>query len=80
MKFLSIPFYPIVSDFFFMFQTEARVREVGEREDRDAEALRYGKALCKFLFVSFLSSIESRYLFRFASRARSKPRTTPTTI
>lgn len=29
------------------------MREVGQREDRDAEALRYGKALCKFVFTSF---------------------------
>lgn len=37
----------------FTFQTEDRMREAGQREDRDAEALRYGKALCKFVFTSF---------------------------
>lgn len=37
----------------FTFQTEDRMREAGQREDRDAEALRYGKALCKFVSTSF---------------------------
>lgn len=42
----------------FTFQTEDRMRETGQREDRDAEALRYGKALCKFVFMSFYLRIE----------------------
>ena len=34
------------------------MRETGQREDRDAEALRYGKALCKFVFMFFYLRIE----------------------
>lgn len=43
----------LIAQSLFTFQTEDRMREVGQREDRDAEALRYGKALCKFVFTSF---------------------------
>jgi len=56
---------------FFILQTEARVREVGQREDRDAEALRYGKALCKFLFVSFLSTRSNLVISFFSRESRA---------
>lgn len=65
---------PILSNRFWLFilQTEARVWEIGQREDRDAEALRYGKALCKFLFMSFLST-RSSFVISFFSRVGSDP-------
>lgn len=48
------------------------MREVGQREDRDAEALRYGKALCKFLFVSFFSTRSNLVISFFSRESKSE--------